>query len=387
MPPHAYSPVEKGDPESALPSPAQQPAPTPAKRSKRLFVGFALGSIAALHVGAKFGPALVGKASGLAGGCHQHAEDGYLRGALSRRRLCCVPRADPPFLPSPTTPPRLLPPLRRPSYAALIDDDFTFVSAYVENPPMIAPHPAISLAQQHLAAVAHVPGFPIPPKVAEGIFLGVPDATSCMEASRRYTDSEHIAGSGNDQLSALRLKQEYEALFGVPTTGPFEHVFDAGSGESQAMVKDKHDKPQVWVDTYFPVMNTPVDREISILLPNSSFAAWSAKLREDIVEGDPFSELRDEVPVFHGLSKSGNVTGQLVYAAYGRKSDFDALAEAGIDVKGKVAIVKCVPLPLSPPSRATAGEAHSLTDSAPAHPSHNQVRRRLPRAQGPSRAS
>lgn len=91
---------------------------------------------------------------------------------------------------------------------------------------------------------------------------------------------------------------------------------------------------------YFPVMNTPVDREISILLPNSSFPSWSAKLREDIVEGDPSSELRDEVPIFHGLSKSGNVTAEIVYAAYGRKADFEALEGAGVDVKGKIALVK-----------------------------------------------
>jgi N-acetylated-alpha-linked acidic dipeptidase len=62
-------------------------------------------------------------------------------------------------------------------------------------------------------------------------------------------------------------------------------------------------------------MNKPVSRSLDILSPvNNGAIEWSAKLREDIVEGDPGSILRDEVPTFHGLSVSGNVTGKVVFA-------------------------------------------------------------------------
>lgn len=83
-------------------------------------------------------------------------------------------------------------------------------------------------------------------------------------------------------------------------------------------------------------MNTPVDRAITLFTD----PPFHAKLREDIVEGDPTSVLRDEVPVFHGLSVSGDVTGKYIYAGYGRKRDFDALVAKGIDFKDKIAIVK-----------------------------------------------
>jgi N-acetylated-alpha-linked acidic dipeptidase len=72
-------------------------------------------------------------------------------------------------------------------------------------------------------------------------------------------------------------------------------------------------------------MNTPVSSAVTLFTD----PPFHAKLREDIVQGDPTSELRDEVPVFHGLSVSGDVTGKLVYAGYGRKRDFDALQERG----------------------------------------------------------
>jgi len=76
---------------------------------------------------------------------------------------------------------------------------------------------------------------------------------------------------------------------------------------------------------YYPVMNTPVSSSVTVLAD----PPFSAKLQEDIVEGDPDSILRDEIRVFHGLSVSGDVTGKYVYAGYGRKADFDLLQDKG----------------------------------------------------------
>lgn len=103
---------------------------------------------------------------------------------------------------------------------------------------------------------------------------------------------------------------------------------------------------------YYPTMNTPVSSFVTL----HSDPPVHAKLQEDIVEGDPDSVLRDEVRVFHGLSVSGHVKGQYVYAGYGRKKDFDLLKAhgqsfidageeqqlicPGIDFKGKIVITK-----------------------------------------------
>ncbi|CDZ97375.1 Transferrin receptor and related proteins containing the protease-associated (PA) domain [Phaffia rhodozyma] len=234
---------------------------------------------------------------------------------------------------------------------SFINDAFKLAPAYIADPPAMKVHPAIYLADEmenlhrkqkgcHHKTTKHPKHFPIPPKVAEGIFLKVPNETSCMEASRRYTYQDHKAASGNQHILALRLKQEFEQFFGLPVTGPFENVFDAGSEESQRRIRETQKTPQVWIDTYYPVMNEPVSRELSILSEDGRLTEWSGKLREDIIDEDPFSKFRDSVPVFHGLSTSGNVTAQVVYAGYGRKADFDALAKAGVEVKGKIVLVK-----------------------------------------------
>lgn len=88
------------------------------------------------------------------------------------------------------------------------------------------------------------------------------------------------------------------------------------------------------------MMNKPVHRSLEILYPEGNgIVEWSAKLREDILPQDPTSLLRDEIPTFHGLSVSGNVTAKIIFAGYGTREDFIALAAAGFDLRKEPIIV------------------------------------------------
>lgn len=60
-----------------------------------------------------------------------------------------------------------------------------------------------------------------------------------------------MAGTGNDHLSALTLKAEWEAHLGLPYSGPLENVFEAGTRENQQAIRglENATEPQVWVDT------------------------------------------------------------------------------------------------------------------------------------------
>lgn len=63
-------------------------------------------------------------------------------------------------------------------------------------------------------------------------------------------------------------------------------------------------------------------------------------MKEDIVEGDPFSEDEDLWKGWNAYSGSGEVTAEIVYANYGRKEDFEKLKEMGVDVSGKIVIAR-----------------------------------------------
>jgi N-acetylated-alpha-linked acidic dipeptidase len=117
-------------------------------------------------------------------------------------------------------------------------------------------------------------------------------------------------------------------------------VYSAGTPESRNATLNIPfaDKPFAWIDQYFPVLNTPLDRHLEILDEDGN-VAWKANLEEVVDETDEDAhKYSDAVPTWHGYSKDGDVTGQLVYAGYGTKKDFDDLVATGVNFTGKIVI-------------------------------------------------
>ena len=80
---------------------------------------------------------------------------------------------------------------------------------------------------------------------------------------------------------------------------------------------------------------TKAGRRVAIIEPPEK--AWTAALDEQLVYSDP---PREQTYVFHGLSKSGTVTGPLIYANYGSREDFQKLADHGVNVTGSIILVR-----------------------------------------------
>lgn len=128
---------------------------------------------------------------------------------------------------------------------------------------------------------------------------------------QQITQSDHLAGTEGDFVSA-------------------EYV--AGVFESSGL-------DEVRVDEYAVYLNYPKEggRKVEILGQDGG-VTWSAAIEEPVLyNADP---PRQQTPVFHGHSKSGNATGPLIYANYGSREDFKRLQDKGIDTKGAIALVK-----------------------------------------------
>ncbi|RDX41174.1 Zn-dependent exopeptidase [Lentinus brumalis] len=176
---------------------------------------------------------------------------------------------------------------------------------------------------------------------AEELYLSVPDPASALLASREYATHPHIAGSVEDYEDATTILRLFQNELGI-IAPPEPPVFSAGSPESQAAILDidKLLKPIAWIDKYFPVMNTPLDRSLSILGEDGE-PEWEAYLVEDGDERDPeAAKYRDYIPTFHGLSADGDVEGQVVYVNYGRKEDYDEIIEKGGNLTGKIVLAR-----------------------------------------------
>src|SRR5581483_552069 len=65
-----------------------------------------------------------------------------------------------------------------------------------------------------------------------------------------------------------------------------------------------------------------------------------ASLIEAPIPGDATSARGDAMPAYNVYGADGDVSGELVYVNYGMDDDYQQLARMGIDVKGKIVIVR-----------------------------------------------
>src|SRR6266478_4987919 len=139
-------------------------------------------------------------------------------------------------------------------------------------------------------------------------FLAVPSAASAREHLRRLTLEPHVAGTKEDYATAIYVRDQLRS-YGLT-----------------AELKEY----QVWLN--YP--NSP--GIVELIAPRRERLA----VREAIVSADPTSSNPGITPLFNGYSPSGDVTAPLVYANYGLPGDYDELKRAGVEVKGKIVIVR-----------------------------------------------
>src|SRR6266478_3983383 len=139
-------------------------------------------------------------------------------------------------------------------------------------------------------------------------FLAVPSAVSAREHLRRLTLEPHVAGTKEDYATAIYVRDQLRS-YGL-----------------NADLKEY----QVWLN--YP--NTP--SVVELIAPRRE----RLSVREAAVRSDPSSSNPGITPLFNGYSPSGDVTAPLVYANYGLPGDYDELKQAGVEVKGKIVIVR-----------------------------------------------
>jgi N-acetylated-alpha-linked acidic dipeptidase len=117
----------------------------------------------------------------------------------------------------------------------------------------------------------------------------------------------------------------------------------AGTPAGRRTAEFVRDKLRSWgwdaeLAEYHVLLNYP--RPDSVALSLVAPTVRKLKVIEDPHVPDKDSADPELTPAFHGYGPSGAVEGEVVYANYGRPEDFDALDRLGVDVKGKVVLVR-----------------------------------------------
>ena len=142
----------------------------------------------------------------------------------------------------------------------------------------------------------------------EAMFLKLPESAAFKAHLQALTREPHLAGSPANKRVADYMEQAMrKAGFSVERP-PYDLYMPLNEGEIALELV------------------TPVRKPLNI--------------KENIIEGDPFSADPNAKHGWNSYSGSGDHTAEIVYANYGTKEDFEELAKLGVSVKGKIVIAR-----------------------------------------------
>jgi len=138
-------------------------------------------------------------------------------------------------------------------------------------------------------------------------FLALPSADRARDAHSFLTAEPHVAGTPRDRALAEWIRDRWRE-YGIEQVEIVEH---------QVLLPYA---TEVVVETVAP-------------------RAWKASLKEDPIAGDPATSV-ELGPPYHAYAASGDVTATVVYAGSGNPDDYARLKARGVDIAGKIALVR-----------------------------------------------
>lgn len=148
----------------------------------------------------------------------------------------------------------------------------------------------------------------------DAAFQAVPDAALAGEHLKTLTKAPHWASSPEDYDTAVYVAEKFKAAGLETRIVPYKVLLN----KPVKIVIEAFD------ETGNKLMSGPTPEHVDA--------------KKD--GGDPFQDDPRVLPAFNGSSPSGDVTAEVVYANYGSPADFKKLAELGVNVKGRIVLVR-----------------------------------------------
>jgi N-acetylated-alpha-linked acidic dipeptidase len=151
---------------------------------------------------------------------------------------------------------------------------------------------------------------------------------------------EHAAEQARleDQLKKListeEIRRQHRYFTSIPH--PAGSIHDREVAEYIADRWRKQGLEEVVIRQYDVLGTKPVSTSLEMVAPTR----YQALLREAPYDVDPDTKNPEVANAWLGYSESGEVTAPVVYAHSGNPDDYDVLRKHGIDVKGKIVLVR-----------------------------------------------
>jgi len=179
-----------------------------------------------------------------------------------------------------------------------------------------------------LAAVA----VPAPPSAGQA--TGQPAGRMSGFSPAKAEQQSQLENELKASVSPERLREFHRVLTAEPHPAGSERNNELA--EWIASVWREQGWEDVRIHRYDVLVSSPREVVVEMVAPVS----YQAGLREDAYDADPDSANPRVEGAYLGLSTSGEVTAPLVYAHSGNPEDYELLRKRGIDVRGKIVLVR-----------------------------------------------
>jgi len=183
-----------------------------------------------------------------------------------------------------------------------------FAASVLCLPVLVLNSPLSAQAQTQTSILGFTPASAVHEAEIENKFKAIPSPDEERRQHHIFTAEPHVAGSERNNELARYIADEWR-----------------NEGLEDVVIR-----------RYDVYGSNPKFTSLEMVAP----VHYRAGLRELPVPGDPDLKNKAISAAWSGMSASGEVTAPLVYAHSGNPEDYDLLRKQGIDVKGKVVLVR-----------------------------------------------
>ena len=171
--------------------------------------------------------------------------------------------------------------------------------------------------------------------VTAGVLLGAEPSPGLLGFMPEHVKAQlGLEQKFDEQLNPADLRAWLETMAAEPN-----HV---GSPHDNLNAEFTLAKFQEWgwdahIETFDVLFPTPLAQSLELVAP----VQFTAKLHEPAIAGDRTSDKTQlALPPYHAYGADGDVTAELVYVNRGMPDDYRELEEHGVNVKGRIVIVR-----------------------------------------------
>ena len=213
-------------------------------------------------------------------------------------------------------------------------DNIRLISKFVEIAIQVKKSSSLFVKRFFAVALLSFVIFLVWNEVAQRAFSAAPTTKISGFSPQHAAEQASLEDQLKKSISTAEIRKQHRYFTSIPH--PAGSIHDREVAEYIAAQWRKQGLEDVVIRQYDVLGTRPVSTSLEMVAPTT----YQALLREAPYDVDPDTKNPEIANAWLGYSASGEVTAPVVYAHSGNPEDYDVLRKNGIDVKGKIVLVR-----------------------------------------------